>query len=207
MHGTHKNTYSTHLLNWDEKSYEIWHDSLGEKLVEQATTSITTTKNAIQQTNNRPYSPHELQSALRSIIGISRWKNDSQKKMVDLQCNSMHRHKYYHLPCGGGKFMAALVPLVVAHRCGREKRRIVYVSPYSFLLGSQVKKAKDALKKSGIFTPNIIASYNGMHITENDLPTELCIHHDGYIPELLFFNVRAFSNLLQYNITSLNLKN
>ena len=162
-HSTHKNTYSTHLLDWEEKSYEIWHDSLGEKLVinsfnysdGQPTTSITTTNNTIHQTNNQPYSTRELQNALRSIIGISTWKNDSQKEMVDLQCNSKNRHKYYHLPCGGGKFMAALVPLVVAHRCGREKRRIIYVSPYSFLLGSQVKKAKDTLRKSGIITLNI----------------------------------------------------
>ena len=189
---THKKWYSTSQTNWREKSYAFWHNQLGEK---EMTDFNKSDKSFV------PYTNEELTDALNYVVNTNQWKSDFQKNMVQMQCNSMNSSKFFNLHCGAGKFMAALLPLVVARRGGRQKRKVLYISPYSFLLGSQVSKAQMALNKGKEKSDYLVMAYDGTKVTESTIPCELKMESEKeLVPDMIFFNVKAAANMLQYHI-------
>ena len=70
--------------------------------------------------------------------------------MIKCQLKSRVRNTYFHMHCGAGKFMSAVLPLVISRQCGREKRKVIYISPYTFLLGEQMKTFIDYTSNNDI---------------------------------------------------------
>ena len=66
---THRRNYATFLTNWEELSYSMWHQGLGE------------IKNRFKQASKFiDYTNSEMLEGLRLLFNDSDWKSNFQKK-------------------------------------------------------------------------------------------------------------------------------
>ncbi len=121
-----------------------------------------------------------------------------QKEMVTLAANSVATHAYVGLPCGRGKSMSWLVPILASLISGRHIGIRIVILPYKFLLGHMVEQARSFLGRLSNMLKVVFAE--STTIRQDLFPTFL---EDRVLPSLLFLNLDAAENLQYYNMERL----
>ena len=185
--GTARRAYSTTLLDSEEALYDFYHKSLGEVCLEPPHIDFV------------PFSESILKSALQELVGKkATYRHSQQWDMVETAANNVLRHSYVGLPCGHGKSMSWMVPIVASFLAGRHVGLRIVVLPYKFLLGHLVDRARSQL---GVLHDRLTVEFlSSSDIEDNIVPSVLMDHA---LPCLLFLNLDAAVKLLQKHMDRL----
>jgi hypothetical protein len=100
---------------------------------------------------------------------------------------------------GEGKSECYLVPTLARKLSKKDENTITYVSPYNFLVAFQDPKARCCFSYPAVFSSLGIRTFlfQGSDFQDGTLPDVLESPHD--LPDILFMNVDAISNLLEFH--------
>lgn len=185
--GTGRRAYSTVLENSEEALYDYYHQQLGEVSLEPPPIDFV------------PFPDFIVKSSLRELIGKkAAFRHSQQRRMVDISCNSILRHAFVGLPCGHGKSMSWMVPIVASFLTGRHVGLRLVVLPYKFLLGHLVDRARTQL---GVLHTRLTVEFlESADIAEEYVPSILLSHE---LPALLFLNLDSAARLLRFHMDRL----
>ena len=177
---THRMCYGTEKSYWREGIYDSFHAALGE--VGQRLCS-----GHIGQ-----FSRQQMLGSLKVLCGDKAEFNGCQERIVHFCCNSVGRHGYGALPCGHGKSMSWLVPLVSERMSGRRVGMRIVVLPYKFLLRHMVATTEEVLHRLGV----VVMAVPVQDITECLFPMTLL--GDDY-PGLVYVTVDGMARMLVHH--------
>jgi hypothetical protein len=179
--GTGRRAYSTTLENSEEALYDFYHKSLGEACLDPPPIDFV------------PFSDSILNAALRELVGKSAtYRHSQQRDMVVTASNNVLRHSYVGLPCGHGKSMSWMVPIVASFLAGRHVGLRIVVLPYNFLLGHMVDRARSQL---GVLHDRLTVEFLSSGDIDDAVVPSILMDHD--LPSLLFLNLDGAVKLLQ----------
>ena len=133
--------------------------------------------------------------ALQTLFGEqATFTGPDQELMINSSCNSLQRHKYFGIPCGHGKSLSLLIPLVVEKNLRRFSGCRIIVLPYGFLKDSLEEAFRTKLHQvNGRIE---IKAYSAADICERGLPHDLTPEDP---PEILLLTADAAANLVRYH--------
>jgi hypothetical protein len=133
--------------------------------------------------------------ALKTLFGeAAAFTGPDQESIINLSCNSPHKHKYFGIPCGHGKSLSLLVPIIVEKILRLFSGCRIIVVPYGFLKDSLEEAFRTKLNH---FNGRIeIKAYSAADIGERDLPHDLTLEDP---PEILLLTADAAANLVRYH--------
>jgi hypothetical protein len=180
--GTGRRSYGTYLENSDEVLYDTFHTALGETSLDPPTLSFT------------PYTDSVLLAGLKELFGRhATFRSVEQKKMIDIAANSLVRHSFVGIPCGHGKSLSWLVPMMASYLSGRKVGLRVVVLPYKFLLGHM---AEQAISLLGLLRERLRIEV----VDSVDSDSIASIFDEKNLPAILFLNLDSASTLLRCHI-------
>lgn len=187
-HSVHKKWYATRFENSDEKSFQLWHEALGDPSVCDSF-----------KVSFEPISVETQLMAVRNLVGQDRnFRSKFQQAMIDYSCNS-HCHKMISMACGEGKTMAVLAPAVAELISSRCQGTRLFVVPYNFLLKSLEESINDRL---GFYTNHLhVVAYTGADINDGDLPAGIGEESDP--PNIILLSLTAAANLIRFHSNQL----
>lgn len=187
--GTGRRTYSTWLENSEEALFDLYHRNLGESSLDPPVIEFT------------PFSESILTASLRELLGRKAvYRSKKQHEMVQIAANSILRHAFVGLPCGQGKSLSWLVPMMAAYLSGRHVGLRIVILPYKFLLGHMVQHA---LSLIGLLADKLTVKFlDSSQISKEIFPEIL---QDNLLPSLLFLNLDSAATLLRYHLAGLKL--
>jgi len=182
----HQRYYETALLGWQGRWYEGYHCFFGETVH-----SGDIDFSLVQE----PITADQQRSALQCLFGqLARFNSPDQERMAELSCNSHEMHKFFGLPCGHGKTLSLLIPLVVEKMTKRFSGCRVFILPYGFLKDSLFEAFSSKLQMfAGMLD---IKCHSAGSITETEMPSELTADNP---PDVLILTIDAVANLVQYH--------
>ena len=125
---SHKSYYETTKIGWEARWYDWYHGFFGET-IHGSDFGFSFAQ--------EPVSTEAQTNALQTLFGqLATFNSTDQKRMVDLSCNSHDMHKFFGLPCGVGKTLSVLIPIVNEKLTKRFSGCRVFIVPYSFLKDS-----------------------------------------------------------------------
>ena len=143
--GTGRRAYSTWIENSEEALFDHYHRCLGETFLDAPVIQFT------------PFSDATLTASLKELLGKrSVYRSKEQEQMVQIAANSVLRHSYIGLPCGQGKSLSWLVPMMASYLSGRHVGIRIVILPYKFLLGHMVHQARSMI---GLLSQKLTVSY------------------------------------------------
>ena len=180
--------YQTNVENWDEHAFDKWFEALG------------CSKPASD--NNLKYdciTAEDLHCSLQFLFGSNAtWVSGQQERMVFSMARSRSRHKFISIPCGGGKTMAAVLPVVAEARTGRPIRKRIFCPNYSFLCEYHGYSITKLLNSFLIAHPSVsVEVFQGSDVTQENLSSLLECKH-GDLPEIMIMSTQAIHNLIKY---------
>jgi hypothetical protein len=187
---SHRSSYATTLANGEEIMFEKYHEALGEV----KTHSLNGRIQVVAQ-----FSDASILSALQDLVGPdATFRDFQQKEMLRSVCNSVERHKFFSIACGGGKSLSVLVPIVAKLKASLMVGCQIVVEPYSFL--------RESLKTSFLerLGPTLqasvqVESYSAADITDGafeSLPSSL---QGDNLPHILLLTLDAAANLVSFH--------
>lgn len=181
---TGRTSYGTWLDNSEEALYDFYHKALGETLLEIPANQFV------------PFTYQSLLNGLKQLKGSDAdFASPQQKQMVEFAANSLIRHSFINMPCGQGKSMSWMVPIMASLLTGRHIGMRIVVLPYKFLLGHMVHQAKSAF---GVLSDRLRVEFAGSSdIDRETIPLYL---QGRDLPALLLLNLDAAANLLEYHM-------
>ena len=185
--GTGRRAYSTTLENSEEALYDFYHKSLGEACLDPPPIDFV------------PFSDSILNAALRELVGKNAtYRHSQQRDMVVTASNNVLRHSYVGLPCGHGKSMSWMVPIVASFLAGRHVGLRIVVLPYNFLLGHMVDRARSQL---GVLHDRLTVEFLSSGDIDDAIVPSILMDHE--LPSLLFLNLDGAVKLLQKHMDRL----
>jgi superfamily II DNA helicase RecQ len=183
---TGRRAYSTILENSEEALYDHYHKELGETCLEPPPIEFV------------PFPGPILKASLRELVGKrATFRNAQQREMVKISSNMYLRHAFAGLPCGHGKSMAWMVPIVASFLTGRDVGLRIVVLPYKFLLGHLVERAKSQL---GVLHDRLSVEFlESSDIAEDTVP-RILVSNSRDVPALLFLNLDGAVKLMRYHM-------
>jgi hypothetical protein len=184
--GTHEVRYGSELIGGAELNYRKYHNAIGAAYG----TSIS----------NEQIQAENLFQALKQIYGPdAEYTSELQRQMVIASAAKNGNHSHVGLPCGSGKSLAWLLPLVAAAMTSKKIGMLIVVLPYNFLVSHLVNSAEEILQDR--FDVSVVS------LTTNDcsmtsIPAALV--NDENLPNLAFFGLDAFVSLHMYHQASLS---
>jgi superfamily II DNA helicase RecQ len=180
---THRSAYSSSLVGGQETLFRIFHQELGSEIGCGGSKQLTSL---------------ELLNGLRALFGqVAEYTSSEQKEMVLVVANETSRHAHFGLPCGSGKSVAWLAPVVADFLAGNEIKTIVVVLPYKFLVDYHLKSANDKL---GAFDISVLG-FTGKDIRQSTILPE-GLRSSVALPNLLFLSLEGLVNLLKFHTTT-----
>lgn len=185
--GTGRRAYSTVLENSEEALYDFYHKELGEACLDPPVIHFV------------PFPESILKSALKEILGKKgTFRNSQQRDMVITASNDVLRHAFAGLPCGHGKSMSWMVPIVASFLAGRHVGMRIVIVPYRFLLGHLVERARSQL---GLLHDRLTVEFLSSNDIEDAVVPSLLLDHA--LPALLFLNLDSAIKILQRHMDRL----
>ncbi len=184
---TGRRSYGTWMENADEVFYDFYHKELGEEILEPPRMDFT------------PFTTSILKKSLKKLLGghATFWSSQ-QQEMIGIASNSIKRHAFMSLPCGQGKSMSWLVPVMASLLSGRHVGLRIVILPYKFLLAHMVEQAKS------LFGPTLnriqVEFADSSTLNNDSIPTWM---DENNLPTLLFLNLDAAEKLLRYHMDRL----
>lgn len=184
---TGRRAYGTWLENSDEVLYDLYHKNLGEISMEPPSVDFV------------PFSDGILKKSLKELLGRRAvYRSDDQKKMIDIAANSVARHAFVGLPCGHGKSLSWMVPVMASYLSGRHVGLRIIILPYKFLVGHIVHHAVTQL---GLLAEKLSVRFLGSdEIDRESFPSVLSGKN---VPALLFLNLDGAALLLRFHLAHL----
>lgn len=184
---TGRRAYGTWLEDSDEMLYDQYHRHLGEVSVDPPRIHFT------------PFSDATLKASLKELVGPKAvYRSDDQKRMIHLAANSVGRHAFVGLPCGQGKSLSWMVPVVASYLSGRHVGLRIVILPYKFLLGHVVHHATTMMQ--GWQEKLTISFLDSSHINAQTFPDILATKE---VPSLVFVNLDGAALLLRFHLSRL----
>jgi superfamily II DNA helicase RecQ len=182
---THEGRYGSTLLGGTELNYRKFHNALG------AADGTKISNEKIQAKN--------LFEALTQIYGPDAdFTSNLQREMVIASATENGNHSHVGLPCGSGKSLAWLLPLVASAMTSKKMGLQIVVLPYNFLVSHLDNSAREILQDK--FDVSVV-SLTTIECSESSLP--LVLANDDHLPNLAFFGLDAFVSLHTYHRASL----
>lgn len=184
---TGKLAYGTWLENSEEVLYDRYHSQLGETILEPPPVLFT------------PFSQSILIASLKELVGRKAvYRSEDQQKMIEFASNSVSRHSFVGLPCGHGKGLSWMVPVMASYLSGRHVGLRIIVLPYKFLLGHIVQHAISML---GLLKEKLTVEYlDSSQISVDSFPDVL---ESETLPSLLFVNLDGAATLFRHHLPRL----
>jgi hypothetical protein len=183
---THEGRYGSELIGGTELNYRKYHNALGSA----QGTSIS----------NEQIEAENLFQALQQIYGPgASYTSDLQREMVVASARKNGKHSHVGLPCGSGKSLAWLLPLVAAAMTSKKIGMQIVVLPYNFLVGHLLHSAGELLQDK--FDVSVV-SLTTDECSASSLPVVL--GNDSHLPNLAFFGLDAFVALHKHHQASLH---
>ena len=185
--GTGRRAYSTWLENSDEVLYDLYHRNLGESCLDPPVVDFI------------PYSDTILMESLKQLLGKkARFRSTNQREMVSIATNSILRHAYIGLPCGQGKSMSWMIPMMASYLSGRHVGLRIVILPYKFLLGHMIQHAMSMI---GLLRERLsVKCIESSDLVNGNFPDFL---QGNSIPALLFLNLDSADTLLRLHLNRL----
>jgi superfamily II DNA helicase RecQ len=184
--GTHEVRYGSELIGGAELNYRKYHNAIGAAYG----TSIS----------NEQIQAENLFQALKQIYGPdAEYTSELQRQMVIASATKNGNHSHVGLPCGSGKSLAWLLPLVAAAMTSKKIGMQIVVLPYNFLVGHLVNSAEEILQDR--FDVSVV-SLTTIECSMSSIPAALV--NDENLPNLAFFGLDAFASLHMYHQASLS---
>jgi superfamily II DNA helicase RecQ len=182
---THEGRYGSLLLGGTELNYRKFHNALGAADGTRISNEKIHAKNLFQ--------------ALKQIYGPDAdFTSDLQRDMVIASARKDGNHSHVGLPCGSGKSLAWLLPLVASAITSTKMGLQIVVLPYNFLVSHLDNSAREILQDK--FDVSVV-SLTTSECSESSLP--LVLANDDHLPNLAFFGLDAFVSLHTYHQASL----
>lgn len=171
--GTGRRAYGTWIENSEEKLYDLYHESLGETSLDPPVITFT------------PFSESTLIASLKLLFGRKAdFRSENQFEMVRIASNSIIRHSYVGLPCGQGKSLSWMIPMIASYLSGRHIGIRIVILPYKFLLGHMVEHAVSLI---GLLKQKLsVEFWNSSHLSAEAIPDGL---ECSDAPSLIFLNL------------------
>lgn len=182
----HERHYATSRIGAEARRWSRYHKFFGEP--QQGAGHNIVLRNSL-------ISKAQQVKALQTLFGErATFTGPDQECMIDLSCNSPHKHKYFGVPCGHGKSLSLLVPIIVEKNLRLFSGCRIIVVPYGFL--------KDSLEEAFITKLRHvngrieIRAYSAGDICERGLPYDLTLEDP---PEIVLLTVDAAAKLIRYH--------
>lgn len=175
---THAGSYQAFLEGGSEAVFQQYHSALGLVRV---------------SLSDSPLVPADLKDGLRAL-GYSNFL-PHQERLCSFVAFPDGKHTMAVVPCGGGKSMAWLLPLVAALVKGKPTPMTIVVHPYVFL--SQFHCSDAISKLSNRFECGIACLTLADFATNTSLPAIL--GSSDALPSLLFVSLEAASQLVRFH--------
>ena len=184
--GTGRRAYGTYLENSDELLYDLYHRSLGEISLDPPVLAFT------------PFSDSVLEAGLKELLGRqASFRSREQKRMIDISANCVTRHSYVGIPCGHGKSLSWLVPVIASFLTGRSVGLRIVILPYKFLLGHMVEQARSMIGM--MLADRIRVEF----VDSSGLESVSKFLEEKSVPALLFLNLDSAASLLKLHLVTL----
>ena len=185
---TAANHYQTNVQNWDEHAFDKWFEALG-----------CTNPDSSNNLKYDSITAEDLHSSLQFLFGSNAtWVSGQQERMVFAMARSRSRHIFISIPCGGGKTMAAVLPVVAEARTGRPIRKRIFCPNYSFLCEYHGYNITKLLNYFLTAYPSVsVEVFQGSDITEESLSSLLECKPDD-LPEIMIMSTQAIHNLIHF---------
>ena len=190
----HERHYATSRIGAFARRLKSYHEFFGER------------QHGFGQTVRRMNSPISVAQqirALKTLFGdLATFTGPDQERMINFSCNSLHKHKYFGIPCGHGKSLSILVPIIVEKILRQFSGCRIIVVPYGFLKDSLEEAFRIKLHQ---FNGQIeIKAYSAAEMGKRHLPQDLMVKDP---PEILLLTADAAANLVLYHKEFLNTLN
>jgi len=183
--GTHAHRYASTLVGGTELNFQKYHDGIGAP-------GVTNVSNAAIDQN-------DLSGALRNLFmsDTAVFTCPQQEEMVSMTSRRDGPHSHIGMPCGSGKCLSYLLPLVAADISFKEIGMMIVILPYNFLVSHLLHSARSIEQRFHLW----IESFATSECRGNLLPTAL--RDDDKLPHLVFFGLDAFVALSREHPLSL----
>jgi hypothetical protein len=190
--GTHLKSYSNQI-EVSEDHYNLYHSAIGDLSHSWKYTSDKLTIEDISKAMRLRYP--------QADVTKSCYLTCQQKELIQFgyHAGSVPSHCVGLLAPGEGKSECYLVPTLARKLSKKDDKTIIYVSPYNFLAAFQDAKARRSFSYPAVFSSLGIRTFlfQGSDFQDGTFPDVLESPHD--LPDILFMNLDAISNLLEFH--------
>jgi DEAD/DEAH box helicase/Zinc knuckle len=185
--GTHLGNYSSQVVGGMERIYLRFHNALGDGQSMDSESTNTGVSDALSV-------ERRVLRALGDLYGEGCNFKSLQQRSLLLLSSSDSDHVHGDLPCGGGKSLSWVVPLMMSCSGGPTESCRLVVTPYKFLAAFHCDSLKQLTKNKLRLW---VSSLTGGDVSEHTVPNLLL--HPEFLPNVIFMSLEAFSRLLKYH--------
>jgi hypothetical protein len=191
---THAVSYASQRYGGAETHFNAFHFAIGDtsyNLVNFQSSALSL--GDIRSAMNLRY-PNSVSAEGHKYLSIQ------QKELVEFAyapSSNNPLHCFGLLAPGQGKSESYIIPTIARQMANQKAKMIIHVSPYSFLAAYQFEMAIAAMESVGFGSSISICVFKGGDIMDGCLPEELS--DSSALPNLLFLNLNAMSNLFTFH--------
>jgi superfamily II DNA helicase RecQ len=181
---THSRTYGSAVCDGKEYLYRKYHDALGDATSPESAGPVVITE-------------FDLKAGLEYSFGQgASYTCEAQKSLVKSMLSPTHCHA--SLPCGAGKSMAWLLPLVAkALKNSSQQAFSIVVLPYKFLASYHCQMADTFLRSLNVW----VAMFQPNEFGPTSFPTDL--QDDTILPDIVFLSLDGLNRLIKHQVARL----